>query len=221
MNLDDCDLFEWSDGLEAGGRRPRLYLVKAGQATKFTGQNIPGLVALAAVERMEAGKWSHTTYRLLLAPGVEPLCFLSPLHGHWGQHFTSLGEAAAHLRLPVEEARRIIAAEYPVTEARLDAVERFALATEAAGLEPEIVIVSFGSPTAGERRGGYWFQPKTGRASDGTEVTVEPATDANRNPDWYHPTVRSPLGATIISSRHTPGPAGGYWAVEVSVPVRE
>jgi len=62
---------------------------------------------------------------------------------------------------------------------------------------------------------GYWEQPKSFRTSDGTTVTVKPGPRR----DWYNPEIVEPEGAKIISSAHSPGMHGGYWTIEVLVPV--
>lgn len=169
-------MFQYNDGLCPGGRRPRLYLAKGGEVRKFAGENIPGFCAIAAQKYEKNGKWSSTTYQLELAPGVRPLEFLSPLHGTWGDGFTSWGEVAGELQLPIEVAQALVRAEYTKTGERLDKLEAFAASVEAAGGDTEVVVISFGSPTNRQAREGFWNSPKSARASDGTEVTVAPGT---------------------------------------------
>src|SRR5690606_4536198 len=92
-------LYTYNDGRQPGGRRPRLWLAKNGDgvARKFTGNDIPGFAIVASQEFRPNGKWSNTTYRLMIARGVTPVYMISPLHGIWGQDFLSWGEAAAEL----------------------------------------------------------------------------------------------------------------------------
>jgi hypothetical protein len=206
--------YKYNDGKQPGGRRPRLYLARGTEVVRFDGQAIPGFCAISKERYEPNGKWSNTTYELLLSPGVRPLYFLSPLHGIWGEEFATWGQVAAALALPVDVAREIVRAEYPKTAARLDEVERFFSAEEKEGHDVETVIVSFGAPTRREMNDGYWDKPKSATTSDGRQVTVAPG------PGWWaDPVVIEPEGARIISSRHTPGMHGGYWAVEVAVPL--
>lgn len=214
-------IYTYDDGLCPGGRQPRLYLANGGNLSKFSGQNIPGICVITAQKYTKNGKWSSTEWTLDLAPGIRPIHLLSPLHRTWGDHFTSWGAAAEHLGLPIEVVQALVKTEYPETAERLNKVEEFALANEAKGETTETVVISFGSPTNRQRREGYWSSNKTGRASDGTEVEIAPGANADGSPNWSKPTVVSPDGAEIISSRHRPGMHGGYVTVEVSVPIKD
>jgi hypothetical protein len=204
---------EYNDGLRPGGRRPRLYLAKGGQVQRFNGKDIPGFCVITSEVYSKEGKWSNTTYVLDLAPGVRPIYFLSPLHGTWGEHFESWGAVAEFLGLPIEVARQVVRDEYPRTAERLDQVEQFALEVEALGNTTETVIISFGSPTRRQAADGFWERPKSATTSDGRRVTVAP------DPSWEAPTVVEPHGARVISVRHKPGMHGGYWTIEVAVPI--
>jgi len=209
-------LYTFNDGRCSGGRRPRLWLAKNGDgiAKKFTGGDVPGFAIVASHEYTPAGKWSNTTYRLLLSPGVTPVYMISPLHGIWGQDFLSWGEAAAELGVSEAIARQIVAAEYPDTAARLDKIEaEFARQAEL-GPEPEVVIIHFGCPSGRMIRNEFWDDPKSGETSDGRVVTV--VKDAKKG--WYAPHVIEPNGAVIVGVKHTPGMHGGWYEVQVLVP---
>ena len=241
----------YNDGLRSGGRRPRLYLARGGEVCKFDGRNLPGYCAVVTAQYHKNGKWSSTAYALDLAAGVRPLEFLSPLHGTWGDDLASWGEVAERLCLPVEVAQAVVRAEYPRTGERLDQLEAFAVAAEVQGEAAETVIVSFGAPTCRASRDGYWSQPKSAQASDGTTVTIRPgglgvdqartqaeawgqrcghAADAPEvarflaelltRVGWDNPEVVAPKGAKVLAARHKPGMHGGYWTIEVVVPVR-
>lgn len=212
-------MYKYNDGLESGGRHPRLYLVKNGKVEKFVGQNISDFCAVAAEQYKKNGKWSNTTYSLELAPGVRPLYFISPLHGVWGDNFTSWGEVMESLGLSIEVVQGLIRAEYPTAAERFDKLDEFTLAIEVAGVTTEIVIISFGSPTNRAISEGYWESPKSSKTSDGQAVTIAPFRGDGDN-DWYHPVVIEPEGSSILSAKHSPGMHGGYWAIEVIVPMK-
>lgn len=207
-------LYEYNDGLCNAGRRPRLYLAKSGEVSKFSGVAIAGVCVIVTSRYQKNGKWSNTTYRLDLSPGVRPLYFLSPMHGTWGDDLGSWGEVAEKLGLPVNVAQDLLRNEYKVTAERLDKLEEFTLAIEAEGHSTETVTVSFGSPTNRAIAEGYWENPKSAQASDGRSVVIEPGTEG-----WHNPVAIEPSGSKVIASRHSPGMHGGYWAVEVVVPI--
>jgi hypothetical protein len=211
-------IYNYNDGLHSAGRHPRLYLAKGGEVVKFAGANIPGFCAIATSRYQKNGKWSNTQYSLDLVPGVRPLSFLSPMHGTWGDDLGSWGEVAETLGLPVDVAQAIVRAEYPKTGERLDKLEEFALAVEVEGHATETVVISFGSPTNRAISEGYWEKPKSSQASDGRTVTIEPGK-GEYGSDWGTPSVVEPEGAKVLSSRHKPGMHGGYWTVEVVVPI--
>lgn len=186
-------VYVYDDQLQPGGRRPRLYLVRGGEVRKFVGEPIPGFCAIVA----------RSPYRLELWPGIRPLYFLSP----WEDSLGSWGQAAHELGLPIEVVKEVISKEYPLTAKRLDRVEAEAGAAE-------VVVVAFGAPTRYEMAAGWWTAPKSALTSDGRTVTVAPADG-----DWSDPRVLELEGAWVVSARYTPGVHGGYWAVEVAVPL--
>lgn len=208
-------MYTWNDGLKPGGRTPKLYLAKGGEVVKFKGVNIPNFCAIAAQKYEAGGKWSNTTYRLELAPGVRAIYFLSPLHGTWGDDIENWGQACETLALPIEKVQRILREEYPRTAKRFDDLEAF-VASTGVDTDVEVVLVSFGSPNARDVREGYWAKPKSSRASDGRTVTVRPV-EGPYGPEWAKAEVVAPKGAKIISTRHSPGMKGGYWTIEVAV----
>lgn len=206
-------IYTYNDGRQPGGRRPRLWLAKGGVARKFTGDDVPGFAIVASHEFTANGKWSNTTYRLLLAAGVTPVYMISPLHGIWGQDFLSWGEAAAELGISEALARQIVASEYPDTAARLDKVEaEFARQAEAAP-EPEVVFIHFGTPTNRMIQEGFW-ESKEGKTTDGRLVRI--VRDASEG--WYKPRAVEPEGAEVVGVKHHPGHHGGWYEVQVLVP---
>jgi len=205
--------YTFNDGRISVGRFPRLYLAKGNESTKFTGSDLPGFCVITANKYTKNGKWSNTVYNLELAPGVRTLYFVSPMHGTWGDTMQSWGEVSENLGLLVEVAKSIIQEEFPRTAERLNRVEKFSIELEEKNITTETVVVSFGSPTNRAIKEGYWEQPKSGRTTDDQEVVVRP------NPDWNNPEVVSPNGCKIINSKHTSGMHGGYWSIEVLVPI--
>jgi len=208
----------FNDGLRPGGRWPKLWLAKNNKLRKFRGTNIPGYCVIVRETFEKRGKWSNTSYEIELAKGVRPIYMLPPLHGEWGEHFSSWADVSLEMGISVEKARSLVRLEYPKTFRRLEAIDIFGIEQEKSGAGTEIVTISFGSPTNRQIAEGYWDTPKSGYTADGAiEVIVAP----NNGPDkWYQPIVLAPDGAQIISAKRSPGRHGGYVTVEVAVPVK-
>jgi hypothetical protein len=205
--------YQYNDGRRPGGRKPRLYLAKGAQIAKFEGSNIAGFCAIAREKFTKNGNFSNTTFDLILAPGVRPLYFLSPLHGTWCDTLGSWAEVAQELGLPVEVAQQIIREEYPPTASRLDEVEKF-VASLGQDAEVEKVVVTFGSPTRRQSREGYWSQPKFGKTTDGRRVVVQPGPKG-----WGEAVAVEPEGARVVGCRHSPAMHGGIWSIEIMIPM--
>jgi hypothetical protein len=65
--------FQYNDKLGSRSRKVNLYLVHDGKISIFTGQNMPGIVAILRQKYTKDGKWSNTSYELLLKEGVIPV----------------------------------------------------------------------------------------------------------------------------------------------------
>lgn len=120
---------EWSDRQGHRDRAAGLWLRDgAGRLYSFTGAPIPGVAAGIRVGGERRGKWSHTVYRVRLAPGVA-VAFRGHSGwetGRWDEALaaTTWDEVAAKLLVTVEEARRFFASiDAPRTCAALDAAE--------------------------------------------------------------------------------------------------
>ena len=135
---------EWSDELGSRGRRPWLLLIDHAQdtVTLFRGLTISGLVVVRGFQYHKFqyhknGKWSHTTYRLTIAAGVEALSgrsgweqgtFLEGLQAarrcgpidSWQALATALGVSVPTARRFLVDFRAAEAARLDEVEARLD-----------------------------------------------------------------------------------------------------
>lgn len=82
----------YSDKMGSRSRSPWAIVVGPGDELElFKGKSIPGKVAVVGEDYTKAGKWSHTTYRLVLAASVR---FLSG-HTGWGTGTFTEGLRAA------------------------------------------------------------------------------------------------------------------------------
>lgn len=205
----------YNDGLETGGRTPRLYLVKGYDYYKFSGSNIEGVCAVTSSSFNKNGKWSSTSYNILLALGVKAIPFLSRLHGIWGDNFNNWGEMSEKLGIFIGTIQEIVRKEYPRTAKRLDDLEKFSLDMENNSETVEVVIISFGSPTNRRIKEGFWKNPQERNTSTGIKVVVAPSS----NDDWSKPVLIEPENGKILTSYTTPGHHGGYVTIEVAIPI--
>jgi len=209
-------IYKYNDGLHNAGRTPRLYLVKGRECKKFEGAEIYDFCVILKSEYEKCGKWSNTTYELELAAGVKPFYFISPMHGIWGQDYRSWGELIEDLQIPISVAKEIVHNEFMVTFERLEKIEEFQAKAEEENASTETVIISFGNATRRQRDEGYFENEKTGHTSTGIEVVIKPGKEN----DWYEPEILKPAGAKFIQTIRTPGTGGGYYDVEILVPIK-
>lgn len=99
-------VIEYNDGLLPRSLRPNLYLVQDGLAYRFDGQSISGVCAVMAQTYEKAGKWSNTTYRIMLATGVTPVRFDG--WRDWLDNCANFSEVADTLGVTEEVARQIL-----------------------------------------------------------------------------------------------------------------
>ena len=125
---------EWKDGLRPRGRNSWLLVVTpAGEVIPFKGTDIPGVVVVRGTSFQKNGKWSNTTYRLVLGEGVRTI----PGVDGWEEGTFREGLASATTRKPidtwsecadalgvsVDAAKRFLTAWRPKAAAHFDEVE--------------------------------------------------------------------------------------------------
>lgn len=70
----------WNDGLQSRSRHSRLLIYDRAQIIEFQGKAIPGVVAIKSESYTKNGKWSNTSYSLVVAAGWK----ISPITQSWG-----------------------------------------------------------------------------------------------------------------------------------------
>lgn len=203
----------FNDGMRSGSVTPRLYLVKGLEFRKFEGLSIPGFCAVKTSNYTKNGKWSNTSYEIVLPPAVKEFHMCSPMHGIYGERYGSWGELIAAEGIPYEVAKAIVETEYPRTAKRLNEIEEFVMGLEE-GVGTETVVISFGSPTNRQISEGWWESEKTGYTEGGMEVVIIPSSEEG----WKKCIVATPSGAKVTDVRTSPGMHGGYVTVTVEVP---
>lgn len=213
----------WSDQQGNRDRKAWALLVGPGDAvTTFSGESIPGVVAVAGHDYNKNGKWSSTTFRLTLADGVR----LIAGHNGWetGRFIEGLAAASGRLGsgrvdrwidvanalgISVPSAMAFLRAWRPKAAEELDQVDRDLEAVdEAAGPEgAEEISISFGSPTRRAQGGGFWTWPvrvfagpEYGAGGQRSEpppaeiARVVPGPVGDEFPSWATPVVCDPRG---------------------------
>ena len=125
---------EWNDGLRPRGRSQWLLLVTpAGDVLPFKGTDIPGTVVVRGTSFEKNGKWSNTTFRLVLGTGVRAIAgtdgwetgtFREGLAKATGvSPIDTWEECARALGATVESAKRFLTAWRPKAAEHFNEVE--------------------------------------------------------------------------------------------------
>lgn len=218
--------FEWNNGIGSRERRAWLLLIKGERVEVFTGADVSGFAAIIASSYKKDGKWSSTTYRIGLFPGVRAIAgmdgwetgkFIEGLRSAagvakvetWSDVGSALGVSVPAAMKFLREWRLKAAEALDEVDSKLTALED---ATADADGEVETTTVSFGSPTRRRREEGFWTSPKSIPGVDGEVELVDPAGG------WTLGNVRvTGCAGQVLSVTHSSGQGGGYVAVVVAV----
>jgi hypothetical protein len=214
----------YEEGIGSRDRRSWLLFVTAGEVTPFAGETIPGVAAVVGTQFRKNGKWSSTTYRIVLAPGV---CALSGRMG-WetGTFREGLGalakaptdtwaEVAAALGVGVPEAQAFLRAFRPTEAAHLDEVDAVLDAVDAAGDGASTIKVSFGGPTKRQAAEGFWARREIPGGGELVLAEGAPLTGSS----WAVPGAVRLEGRAgrILDIVHGSGHGGGYVTVTLAL----
>lgn len=212
----------WSDELGSRSRRAWLLLLPSdGSIHLFVGDSIPGVAAVVGSDYTQNGKWSHNTYRLLLAPGVRAIS------GHNGWETGSFREGLATalqsgpldrwhdianaLGTTLSTTMEFLRAFRPAEADRLDQIEAAIEAVDTGtDTGADVVSISFGAPTRRLMEAGFWDWPVLVIDETGTEVGRITRSD---DTGW---TCSGPI--RILSEEHHSGMHGGYVSFRLAVP---
>jgi hypothetical protein len=182
----------------------------------FTGESIPGKVAVVGCDYTQQGVWSHSTYRLEVAPGVRFLSghfgfetgtFTEGLRTATGKPTDRWHEVANALGVSLPVAQEFLRGWLPKAAQRLDQIEAdLASLDEESPTGAATVSITYGAPTHAERERGFWEWPVRVLDPDGQEVgRVSPKGEAS--------------GEVNVLKRETiSGYGGGYVSLILAVP---
>lgn len=230
MNVTANSTITFSNQQGSRDRAAWLLLVKGEEVRVFTGETIPGLAVVVGSDYHKNGKWSHTTYRIALAPGVRAI----PGKQGWETNTFAEGlraavshptpidrwpDLAAALGISVPAAMQFLrgwkkgaAEKLDAVDAQLEALEQAAATAGIANAGTETVVVSFGGPTNRQRSEGFWTNPKPiGNDYDGSISLIDP------DKGWVKENIRLDILGSVLSVTHTPGYGGGYVKVTLAL----
>ncbi len=207
----------YSDDLAPRRRRAWAIIIGPGDELElFAGTTVPGKVAVVGCDYTKNGVWSHSTYRLEVAPGVR---FLSEHFGFETGTFTEglraatrqptdrWHEVANALGVSLPVAQKFLRGWLPKEARRLDQVEADLASLDEVSLTgATTVAITYGAPSRAARERGFWEWPVRVLDPDGQEVgRVSPEGEAS--------------GQVRILKRETlSGHGGGYVSLTLAVP---
>jgi len=207
----------YSDQLASRRRRPWALVIGPGDEIElFAGESIPGKVAVVGYDYEKNGVWSHSTYRLQVAPSVRFL------HGHFGfetgtfreglraatdQPTDRWHEVANALGVSLPVAQDFLRGWLPKEARWLDQVEAdLASLDESSPTGAATIAITYGSPTRAARERGFWEWPVRILDPDGEEV-------GRVSPEGV------PSGQVKVLKREVlSGYGGGYVSLLLAVP---
>lgn len=212
---------EWSNQIGSRGRKPWLLLIKGETIYVFTGENIPGVVAIVGNSYCKNGRWSENTFRLSIAEGVRTISgragwetgtFLEGLAAVTHQPTNRWVDVSNALGVSMSKTREWLLDNYPKAASKLDAIEDAIAAIDEAEPEgAETITVSFGSPTRRYRDMGFWDWPIVCTLPDGSVYTIKPE-------NGWSSAISNSDRVKILSIEKTAGHGGGYVSVRLACP---
>lgn len=216
--------YEWKNQAGPRSRRAWLLLVKGDVVYEFKGDAINGVVVIIGQDYTSQGRWSYTTYRLYLAPGVRPIA------GHNGFETGTFNEGlreATSFRGPVDRwidianalgvslssAEAFVRATRPKHAQRFDEVEAAIKAIDEVATDgSETLTFTFGSPSRRLREAGFWSWPVVIYSDNGQEV----GRVTQGNGSWSTPAATG--NVHVLSAESASGHRGGNITLTLAVP---
>ncbi len=207
----------YSDKMGSRSRSAWAIVIGPGDEIElFTGESIPGKVAITGHDYTKQGKWSHSTYRLQIAPGVRFLSghtgwgtgtFVEGLASATGKPTDRWHEVANALGVSLPVAQEFLRARRPKAAEKLDQIEAdLASLDETSPAGAATISISYGAPTRAARAEGYWEWPVRVLDEDGEEVgRISPEGEASGN-------------VRVLKRKETSGHGGGYVSLMLAVP---
>lgn len=226
----------YSDRQGHRGRRPWAVVVGPGDSLVEFSESARVGVKFIDSSHEQAGKWSHTTHRVILPPAARLVA------GHMGwetntwregladatQHEVvtwldaarALGVSVASVMAYARQYQKADAAHFDEADRKLAEADD---AADAQGLSETVeveVVVSFGGPTNRAIREGFWEWPLVIRDAQGQvvgHVRPDESECYHDNLTRYHPDPAIPA-VVVLDATHSAGYHGGYQSVRLCLP---
>ena len=179
---------KYNNGLRSGGVSPSLLVVTPEHECYLWEGDTDQNVTILAEDYEKNGKWSNTTFRLLLAKGVQAVTVCAPAHGEFLATCATWEEVADSIGLNgvnPYKVREAIATRWPNTTKRIDNAESAQMAADDDGEEMSKLTISFGAPSR-KNYESFWNRPLCVINAEGAVVGVlRPQTEGR----WTTPLV--------------------------------
>lgn len=207
----------YSDKMGSRSRSSWAIIVGPGDELElFTGKSIPGKVAIVGEDYKKAGKWSHSTYRLVLAEGIQFISghmgwetgtFVEGLASATGMPADRWHEVANALNVSLPVLQEFLRGWRPKAAEKLDQIEEdLASLDETSDSGATTVSISYGAPTQKLREQGFWEWPVRILNRDREEVgRVSPEGEAFGE-------------VKVLKRQESSGYGGGYVSLMLAVP---
>ena len=207
----------YSDKMGSRSRSSWAIIVGPGDELElFTGKSIPGKVAIVGEDYKKAGKWSHSTYRLVLAEGIQFISghmgwetgtFVEGLASATGMPADRWHEVANALGVSLPVAQEFLRGWRPKAAEKLDQIEAdLASLDETSSTGAVTISITYGAPTQKLREQGFWEWPVRILNGDGREVgRVSPEGEASGE-------------VRVLKRQEASGHGGGYVSLMLAVP---
>lgn len=220
---------KYESQLGSRGRGPWALVIKGNEVAPFEGKTIQGMCYILSTTSNKNGKWSSTSYDILLTDGVQ---FLS---GHTGWDTGRFTEGLAHslskpepktwaelarlLGVSVPATMRFLRAWRPKAAENLDKVDEIFDEVEESNASAEVVeitTINFGGPNNRQRREGFWTSNKSSE-DDSIEIGLIAPNPGAETSQWNVENIRLVRGSgKVIRCDRSGGRNGGWVAVQIA-----
>lgn len=193
---------------EIGSCDAPIYLafIVDGKIIPFNGHSIDKICEISSSKYKKNGKWSNTTYDLLIADNVGIFEYRRPMHNqsffdiHCWDELLSFIINNTHTYVDMNELQLYIHTTFPKVGLRLDNIEQKIPEL----MVDEKIVFTFGSPSNKSIQNGFWTNPKEIPNHNGSVSLIDPEKG------WIKENIEIPDDLYLLSVNRQSGYHGGY-----------